>query len=388
MTLYGLFSVGMVLLLGLLGGKVAHRFRVPRITGYMLTGLLLGPSVLSVISSATLSEIHVLNEIALGLILFAIGGEFQLSRIRALGKRIIWIGLAESAGAFVLVFAATSLITGDFALSILLAAMSMATAPGVILLVTREYKSVGPATDTILTIVALNNVVCLVAFRFAYAIYSLVAGDPIGQTSLVLFKELVIAAMIGGGVGVMISYWEQAIDDLSELLLVIIGGLLLGIGLARSLGISPLLVCLIIGAVTANMSMMHRLVYAELRQTEMPFYIMFFVLSGASLHLDALPNIGFLGLAYLVARPMGKALGSYVSARKFGAPKSLQNNLGLALLPQAGVAIGMSMTVMETRPDIGPLISTVILSSVIVYESVGPYLTMVALKRIGELHPE
>lgn len=104
--MYGLFSVGMVLLLGLLGGKVAHRFRVPRITGYMLTGLLMGPSVLKVISSDTLSEIHVLNEIALGLILFAIGGEFQLSRIRALGKRIIWIGMAESAGAFVLVFAA------------------------------------------------------------------------------------------------------------------------------------------------------------------------------------------------------------------------------------------------------------------------------------------
>ncbi len=179
MTMYGLFSVGMVLLLGLLGGKVAHRFRVPRITGYMLTGLLMGPSVLKVISSDTLSEIHVLNEIALGLILFAIGGEFQLSRIRALGKRIIWIGMAESAGAFVLVFAATSLITGDLALATLLAAMSMATAPGVILLVTREYKSVGPVTDTILTIVALNNVVCLVAFRFAYAIYGLLAGDPV-----------------------------------------------------------------------------------------------------------------------------------------------------------------------------------------------------------------
>ena len=205
---------------------------------------------------------------------------------------------------------------------------------------------------------------------------------------LILFKELVIAAMIGGGIGVMISYWEQAIDDMSELLLVIIGGLLLGIGLTRSLDISPLLVCLIIGAVTANMSMMHRLVYAELRQTEMPFYITFFVLSGASLHLDTLPNLGFLGLAYLLARPLGKALGSYLSARKFGAPRALQNNLGLALLPQAGVAIGMSMTVMETRPDIGPLISTVILSSVIVYESVGPYLTMVALRRTGELHPE
>jgi Kef-type K+ transport system membrane component KefB len=388
MELYELFSVGMVILLGLLGGKLAHKLHVPKVTGYMLTGLIFGPSVIGFISAETLSDIHILNEIALGLILFAIGGEIQLTHLRAMGKKVIFIGLAESFGALILVFCITWAITGDPALATLLGAVSMATAPGVTLLVIREYKSAGPLTDTLLAVVALNNVVCLVVFRFTFALYSLLAGDPVGGTLFVLFKELVIAVATGGAIAVIITYWEQNIDDLSELLLVIVGGLLLGIGLAKTLGISQLLVCLIIGAVTNNMSMMHRLVYAELRQTEMPFYIAFFVLSGASLHVDALSHLGLLGLAYLVARPLGKAAGSYLAARKSGADPVVRRYLGPALLPQAGVAIGMAMTVMEARPDIGQIISTVILSSVIVYETVGPYVTKLALTRAGEVHPE
>ena len=149
-----------------------------------------------------------------------------------------------------------------------------------------------------------------------------------------------------------------------------------------------LFICLIIGAVTNNLSMMHRLIYAELRQTEMPFYIAFFVLSGASLHLDALAHVGMLGMAYLFARPVGKYLGSVFASRRYGGDAQLGSNLGMALLPQAGVAIGMSLIVSEQNPDFGRIVSTVILSSVIVYESVGPFLAKFALARAGELHPE
>ena len=132
--------------------------------------------------------------------------------------------------------------------------------------------------------------------------------------------------------------------------------------------------------------MMHRLVYAELRQTEMPFYIAFFVLSGASLHLSELSHLGLLGAAYLIARPIGKAVGSYVAGRKYGAEKQVYDNLGMALLPQAGVAIGLTLTVQQSHPDLGMIMSTVILSSVIIYEGVGPFLTRLALSRAGEIH--
>jgi len=383
-----LLSVGLIILLGLLGGQLSHRIKIPKVTGYMLIGLLFGPSVMGLISQTTLDQIHLVNDIALGLILFAIGGEIELRHLRAMGKKIILIALAESTGAFCLVFAVSIMIKGDYGIAVLLGSISMATAPGVTLLVIREYRSRGPLTETLLAVVAINNILCLIVFRIFFSVFSLAAGEPLSDVLFILFKEFALSIIIGGFVAGIITFWEQKIEDLSELLLIIIGGLLLGIGLSNTAGISHLMVCLIIGAVTNNLSMMHRLVYAELRQTEMPFYIAFFVLSGASLHLDSMAHLGFLGIAYLIMRPLGKYIGAYFACRRSKAKPEVASNLGLALLPQAGVAIGMVLTVSETYPAMGQLIGAVILSSIIVYEGIGPFLTRLALDRSGETHPE
>ncbi len=384
--MHELLSVGVVILLGLLGGKLSHRVKIPRVTGYMLTGLLLGPSVIGLISAETLQNVHLVNEIALGLILFAIGGEIEFNHLRSLGPAVLYIALAESLGAFVLVGGLTLIVSADWGLALLLGAISVATAPGVTLLVIREYRARGPLTDTLLAVVAINNVLCLLLFRISFSIYASMEGEPLAAIGLALLKELLFSVLIGGVVAAIITFWEQEIDDLSELLLVIIGGLLLGIGLAREVGISTLMVCLIIGAVTNNLSMMHRLVYAELRQTEMPFYIAFFVLSGASLHLGELLQLGVLGLAYLIARPVGKAIGAAVVSHRCRTEPGVTRNLGLTLLPQAGVAIGMVLTVTDAFPDMGKLVGTVILSSVIIYEGIGPFLTRLGLSRAGEIH--
>jgi Kef-type K+ transport system membrane component KefB len=383
--MHELLGFGLVMLLGLLGGKLSHRFKIPRVTGYMLTGLIFGPSVIGLISSETLQSIHVINEIALGLILFAIGGEIEWRHLKSMGVRVIYVALLESLGAFVLVTGLTQVVTGDWGLAFLLGSISVATAPGVTLLVIREYRARGPLTDTLLAVVAINNVLCLILFRFAFSFYSAMAGESLTLIGLELIKELVASILVGGIVAAVITFWEQKIDDLSELLLVIVGGLLLGIGVAKQLGISPLMVCLIVGVVTNNLSMMHRLVYAELRQTEMPFYIAFFVLSGASLHLDLLPHLGVLGVVYLFARPLGKWVGATLAARRCQCEPQVTRNLGITLLPQAGVAIGMVMVVSETYPEMGQTIGTVILSSVIVYEGIGPFLTRLALARAKEI---
>ncbi len=388
MQVYELLSVGMVILLGLLGGKIFHKIKIPRVTGYMLMGLVIGPSVLGLVTQATLQDIHMINDIALGLILFAIGGEIELNHLRAMGKKLIYMALAESLGAFSLVTLASLAISGNIGLSMLLGAIGIATAPGVTLMVIREYEARGPLTDTLLAMVAMNNVICLVIFRIFFSGYSLFHGDPFWTVMLDLFKELALSIIIGTAIAGMIAIWEQRIDDLSELLLVIIGGLLLGIGAAKTIGISHLMVCLIIGAITNNISMMHRLIYAELRQTEMPFYIAFFVLSGASLHLDLVWQLGILGLAYLLLRPLGKAVGAYLAGKKYGSEEKVRNNIGLGLLPQAGVAIGLAITVTQQDPELGRIISTVVLSSVVIYESVGPFLTKLALRRAGEIHLE
>lgn len=386
MELNELLGVGLVVLLGILGGKLSHQIKIPKVTGYMLTGLIFGPSVLGVISTQTLQDISLINDIALGMILFAIGGEIEWGHLKAMGNKVILMALFESLGAFLLVGIITELITQDTGLSLVLATISMATAPGVTLLVTREYRTRGPLTDSLLAVVAINNVLCLVLFNVFFDIYQAAVGGDMELLAWHLGKELIGSLLIGGVVALLITYWEQKIDDLSELLLVIVGGLLAGIGLSKAIGISFLMPCLIIGAVTNNLSMMHRLVYAELRQTEMPFYIAFFVLSGASLHLGSLAHLGLLGVAYLIARPVGKALGSWWAGKRFGAEEKVYRNIGPALIPQAGVAIGMSLTVIDLYPEMGSIIQTVILSSVIVYESVGPFLTRVALSRAGEIH--
>ena len=386
MQIYELLSIGIIILLGLLGGRVSHRFKIPKVTGYMITGLIFGPSILGLISSETLTEIHMINDIALGLILFAIGGEVELHHLKSMGRKVIFISLAESLGSFVLVLLVSWLVSGQFGLSMLLGAVSMATAPGVTLLVIREYRARGELTDTLLAVVALNNILCLIVFRIFFTIYNMSHGAPVDEMLWILFKELFLSILVGGVIAGIITYWEQKIDDLAELLLVIIGGLLLGIGLAKQLGINYLMVCLIIGAVTNNLSMMHRLVYAELRQTEMPFYIAFFVLSGASLHLDSLAHLGLMGLAYMITRPIGKWIGSRWAGKKFGAKPAVYDNLGMALLPQAGVAIGMYLTVAESDPEMGHIIGTIILSSVLVYEGIGPFMTRLALARAKEVH--
>ncbi len=384
--MYELLSVGVVILIGLLGGKLSHRLKVPRVTGYMITGLIFGPSVLGLLSDTTLADIHLVNDIALGLILFAIGGEVELGHLRSMGMKVIYIALAESAGAFVLVFGVTWWLTGDYAISLVLGSISMATAPGVTLLVIREYYARGPLTDTLLAVVALNNIICLVSFAMFFNLFAYLEGQVLSDVVWNAVKGLGGALVVGGLVGGLITLWEQKIDDLSELLLVIIGGLLLGIGLAKELGISYLFVCLVIGAVTNNLSMMHRLVYAELRQTEMPFYIAFFVLSGASLHIQSLAHLGLLGLGYLLTRPVGKMIGAYLAGKKFGAEPQVVSNLGLALFPQAGVAIGMAITVRQFYPEMGQVIETVVLSSVIIYEASGPFLTRLALGRANEIY--
>ena len=164
----------------------------------------------------------------------------------------------------------------------------------------------------------------------------------------------------------------------------IIGGILASTGAAITLGISPLLPAMVAGAVTANFSQMHRLVHVELRQAEQPFYIAFFVLSGAALHLDELPHLGLLGLGYLVLRVLGKYAGIYLASGPLRAPGAVRSNVGLALVPQAGVAIGLARATQLAYPEFGLTVQQIILATVIVYETIGPLLTRWAIFRAGE----
>ncbi|MCK4632019.1 MAG: cation:proton antiporter, partial [candidate division Zixibacteria bacterium] len=277
-TQHYLAPVGAVMLLGLLGGKAAKLIHLPKVTGYLLTGILIGPSVLHLVSAEVVAGLSLINDIALGLIMFAIGGVFEIHHIQAVGKKILWLTIGQSIGVIVLTTGGLMLFGMDASPAILLGTIAIATAPAAPLLVMREYDAKGDFTDTLITIVATSNIVCILAFQLAFSIVQMTtSGSGILYALLAPVYELGGSLIIGFGLGWIISKWEQRIDDQAELLMIIVAGILTVTGLANTFNLQPLFAALIMGAVTTNLSLMHRLVYIEMRQIEQPLYIAFFV---------------------------------------------------------------------------------------------------------------
>jgi Kef-type K+ transport system membrane component KefB len=379
-----LLTVGAVMLLGLLGGKVARHFHIPKVTGYLVIGLVLGPSVLNLLGKAVIANVELVSDLALGMIMFAIGGVFELNHFRRVEHRLLRLSLAESAGSFVLVTLGAGALGMGWYPALLLGAISIATSPSVSLLVIREYDARGQLSDLLLSMVALNSVICILVFTFILHWGAITEAGGIFMALGWTVYEALGSVLVGGVVGWLLSQLEARVDDQAELLMVIVAGVLVAIGTAMTLRISPLMAALAVGAMTTNLSVMHRLAYVELRQTEQPLYIAFFVLSGAKLDIRAFASLGLLGIVYIIARGAGKYLGNFLSARTMGIAGPIRTHLGLALIPQAGVAIGLMRLASERYAHIGAIISAVILAAVIVYETLGPLVTRWAIFAAGE----
>lgn len=387
-TLHYLAPAGAVMLLGLLGGRIARRIKLPKVTGYLLTGIIIGPSMLNLISTTVVENLSLINDIALGLIMFAIGGVFEIHHIRSVGKKTLWLTIGQSAGAVIFTTSALLIIGMDWFPAILLGTIGIATAPAATLLVIREFEAKGDFTDTLVTIVATSNIVCILGFELVFSL------GQIGEQTSVLYAvlsplyELGGSLVIGFGVGYIISKWEQHVEDQAELLMIIVAGVMLVIGLAMTLNLQPLFAALIMGAVTTNLSLMHRLVYIELRQVEQPLYIAFFVLAGASLHLELLPALGVAGIVYMLSRVAGKVIGIYAVATWRNLSTAVQSYLGAGMVVQAGVAIGLIDIVNSADRELGNIITPIILATIIIYETVGPPIIRFVLFKTGEASSE
>lgn len=383
-TLHYLAPTGAVMLLGLLGGKLARLIKLPKVTGYLLTGIIIGPSLLNLISTTVVRNLSLINDIALGLIMFAIGGVFEIHHIRSVGKKTLWLTIGQSLGAFVFTTVALLAVGLDWFPAVLLGTIGIATAPAATLLVIREFEARGDFTDTLITIVATSNTVCILSFELVFSLGEIAEGTSLIYALLSPLYQLGGSLIIGFAVGYVISKWEQHVEDQAELLMIILAGVILVTGLARTLNLQPLFAALIMGAVTTNLSLMHRLVYIELRQVEQPLYIAFFVLAGASLHLELLPALGLAGVMYLVSRVGGKILGIYLVSRWKNLTANVQKYLGLAMLVQAGVAIGLVDIVRTADKELGNIVAPIILSTIIIYETVGPPVIRFILYKTGE----
>jgi Kef-type K+ transport system membrane component KefB len=390
-----LASLGIILVFALVAGHLVKFVRVPEVTGYILAGVAVGPSFLGWISHENLATLEVFSEVALGLILFSLGAVFEISRFREIGRRAVLITVTESMLAGVIVSFGMFFAGQPWTVSILLGAISMETAAASTLMVMRECNAAGPLTEILTGVIALNNICCLICFSLAAAAIDLSLrsdrntglGDTLQESIFPLAWQLIGSAALGFLIGLVFRVWASRVKDQGETLILMAGAVLLCVGFAEWLDLSPLIASLAVGATLANLPARSHRLFDALARTDPPLYAIFFVIAGADLNLALLPTLGVLGAIYVLGRAAGKFVGTRYAARFGGMRLHLQRLMGLAMLSQAGLAIGLVLVTNERFPQIGPTISTIVLASVAIFELVGPLGARFALERSGEVRP-
>lgn len=396
-----LLLLGATVILGLYGGKATKKIRLPSIIGYMVVGVLLGPSLLDLLSETRQEEISFITDIALGFVALTIGLELSFTTLRKQGWSMILIIVTESLLAFVLVTAVVTLLTGNLPMGLLFGAIAPASAPAGTVAVIQEYRSKGPLTRALYSVVGFDDGLGIIIFGFASAIsIGLVEaqiGESVYSTAELLLeplKEIGISIGVGVVVGLLFSILVRRLRGASEVFILSTGAVFLVVGAAELLSMSLILSNMVVGIVTVN-ALPHR-VSENIRSGIsgiMPLlFVLFFVLAGGNLHVAALPALGLLGLVYIVGRSGGLVSGAWLGATVGRAEKVIQKYLGLGILSQAGVAIGLALAVKqeftplgELGAHIGATVITTITATSIFFELIGPILTKFALDKAGEI---
>lgn len=383
-----LFYVAVMLFGGLLFGRLAKFVKLPNVTGYLLAGLILGPYVLRLIPGSIVEEMGVIPDAALGFIAFSVGSEFKMSYIKRVGMTPIVIACLEALGASTLVTGALLIAGQELPLAIMMGAIAAATAPAATIMVLRQYKAKGPVSETLLTVVALDDAAALMLFGIASALAQQMTSPEGGSLLLSVLKplyqiggSLLLGAVLGAVFTLPLRFFKKPGNRLA----ITIGMVFLAISLAGLLDLSELLVCMAMGALLVNVSSQAGNVMTITDGFTPPILMLFFVLSGAELDWHVLPTIGLVGIVYVLTRVAGKLLGAFVGAKVMHAPPVVSKFLGLALIPQAGVAIGLSLIAAQMMPVYGPTIRAVVLCGTLIYEIVGPVITKISLIKAGEI---
>ncbi len=407
-----LIGLAICLIGGLLLSRLTKKLNLPAVTAYLISGLLLGPFCLGALgvpglgfnSLEQVDGLKIVTQTALGFIAFTIGNEFRLGQLKAMGKAAITIGILQAVITTVLVDAV--LIALHFAFpnvislpcAIVLGAIASATAPAATLMVVRQYKADGPLTRLLMLVVAIDDAVGLVLFAVSFGIANALSAGQISVLAVVVepLLEIILSLALGAIMGWLLNAVERFFHSRSKRLTISVGFVLLTVGLSMikfhigpvHCGFSLLLVCMMTGTIFCNICDTSEELMDRVDGWTMPLNILFFVISGAELDLNVLiqPMTLVVGVLYIIARSAGKYFGAMASCRLSRQSKPITDNLGITLLPQAGVALGMAITA-ATLPG-GDLTRNVVLFAVLVYELVGPTLTKRSLLKVGEINPE
>ena len=412
-----LLAISIALFMGLLMSRVVKPLGLPAVTGYLVAGILVGPYCLGALgvnglgftSMENLDKFGIISNVALGFIAFSIGNEFRVKDLKKIGKQAFTIGIFQALTATLFVDIALivlSLIIGQdklpISVAITLGAVATATAPAATLMIVRQYKAKGKLTDLLLPIVALDDAVGLVVFAVSFGIAKSLMSGVTDILAIIVnpLIEIVLSLGIGVVMGFLFSWAEKLFHSRSKRLSVSVFFVFITVALTMlikdiefgsiTLSTSPLLTCMMLGTVFCNVCETSEELMDRVDRWTTPLFILFFVISGAELELNVFLNVAVLliGLVYIIFRSAGKIFGASLSAKMTKCNDKIVKNLGITLLPQAGVALGMSVTAMQLGTVEGGLVRNIILFSVLVYELVGPILTKNALIRAGEIKLE
>ena len=409
-----LICLSLALIAGLLMSRLAKAVHLPAVTSYLVAGLLLGPFFLGRLglgrigfgfdSLAAVEGYGIITQVALGFIAFVIGNEFRLSALKRMGRQAVTVGIAQAvittalvdAALIALHFARPDVIS--MASAITLGSIAAATAPAATLMVVKQYKASGPLTHLLLMVVAIDDAVGLVLFSASYGVANALEQGRIDPVSVILepLLEIILSLALGAAAGYVLNLLEVYFHSRSKRMSLSVAFVLLTVGLSMvSFEVGPihcnfslLLVCMMTGTVFCNICPTSEELMDRLDRWVSPINILFFVLSGAELDLTILANplVLLIGVVYIAARSAGKISGSWLSCRATRCSPDIQKCLGITLLPQAGVALGMAATASQLSD--GHMVRNVVLFSVLVYELVGPTLTKMSLTAAGEIRPE
>lgn len=383
-----LLKIGIIIFAGIIGGKVANSFKLPNVSGYIVGGLLIGPSLFNLITAVDADQLNIINDIALGAIAFSIGNEFLLKEIKKVGKNIFIITLAQVTGTMILVFVAMYvLFKQPFTFSLVISSMAAATAPAGVLLVIRELKAKGPLVDTILPVVAIDDALGLMAFGISLSIVKMMMGSAeISFIKMVAAPVVEIVGSLGLGfiLGLLLSMVAPKTKNRDELLSVVVGFIILGSSLSSILNLSPLLTNMMVGSVVVNVVQKSKRIFDLIADVTPPIYLMFFTLAGAGLNIKELSSVGLIGIGYIIARTLGKVIGAGLGAKMVKSEPNVVKYLGISLLPLGGISIGLSIIVSNDLPQFGESIVTIVLFSVLIFEIFGPIFTKIGIVNSGE----
>ena len=397
---------------GLMMSRLTKLLNLPAVTAYLVAGLLLGPFFLGRLNIPglgfrSLHEVELLGIItrtALGFIAFTIGNEFRLHQLKAMGSSAIIIGIAQAVITTIVVdiiliglhFCFPEMISIPCAIT--LGAIASATAPAATLMVVRQYKAEGPLTRLLMLVVAIDDAVGLVLFSVSFGVATALSSGQISVLAVVVepILEILLSLGLGSLMGWMLNWVEQFFHSRSKRMTISVAFVMLTVGLSSvkftlggvHCGFSLLLVCMMTGTVFCNVCPTSEELMERVENWVTPLHVLFFVISGAELDLNVLaqPVTILVGVVYILARSAGKYYGAAISCKLTGQSKPITDNLGVTLLPQAGVALGMAITA-ATLAD-GALARNVVLFAVLIYELVGPALTKRSLLAVGEIRPE